>query len=97
MQHREGQKTDWGGGRRWKNAATAERAGKGGGRRGREKNLLICKIVKIGYKDLFGKMARDEWEGIGLRWSRDDERAEKLTREKIKKYQKKKKERGRRK
>lgn len=35
-------------------------------------------------------MARDEWEGIGLRWSRDDERAEKLTREKIKKYQKKK-------
>lgn len=32
VQHREGQKTDWGGwgGRRWKNAATAERAGKGG-------------------------------------------------------------------
>lgn len=35
-------------------------------------------------------MAGDEWEGIGLRWSRDDERAEKLTREKIKKYHKKK-------
>lgn len=37
-----------------------------------------------------GKMARDEWGGIGLRWSGDDERAEKLTREKIKKYPKKK-------
>lgn len=44
-------------------------------------------------------MARDEWEGIGLRWSRDDERVEKLTREKIKKYppSKKKRERERRK
>lgn len=66
---------------------------RGGLRRGREKNLLICKIVKIGYKDLFGKMARDEWEGIGLRWSRDDERAEKLTREKIKKISKKRERR----
>lgn len=40
-----------------------------------------------------GKWPRDEWEGIGLRWSRDDERAEKLMREKIKKYPKKGKER----
>lgn len=60
------------------------RDGEGGGcGEGEKKDLLICKIEKIGYKKQFGSGGAVNGEKTGWRWSRDDERAEELTREKI--------------